>query len=78
VYLKEAIGQREAGDFPSAIENYQKACKINHYNVVAWYKLAYAYGRTGQYDKALNVYLNINNHLFPDLRKQTQISAEYI
>ncbi|HOK79290.1 MAG TPA: O-antigen ligase family protein [bacterium] len=69
VYLKRAITAREANDFLSAIENYKKVCKINPNNVVALYKMAYAYGQIGDIKNAEEVYLKINNNLFPHFAK---------
>ena len=69
VYLKRAISAREANDFLSAIENYKKVCKINTNHVVAWYKMAFAYGQIGDLKKAEEVYLKINNVLFPHFAK---------
>ncbi|MGB9642898.1 MAG: O-antigen ligase family protein, partial [Candidatus Ratteibacteria bacterium] len=69
VYLKRAITAREANDFLSAIENYKKVCKINPYNVVALYKMAFAYGQIGDIKNAEEIYLKINNSLFPHFAK---------
>jgi tetratricopeptide (TPR) repeat protein len=56
-------------DFPTAIENYKKVCKINPNNVVAWYKLAFAYGQIGDLENSEKIYLKINNILFPHFAK---------
>ena len=69
VYLKKAITAREMNDFSTAIENYKKVCKINPNNVVAWYKLAFAYGQIGDLENSEKIYLKINNILFPHFAK---------
>lgn len=69
VYLKKAIAAREANNFITAIENYKKVCKINPYNAVALYKMAYAYGQIGDIKNAEEVYLKINNNIFPHFAK---------
>lgn len=69
VYLKKAITAREMNDFPTAIENYKKVCKINPNHVVAWYKLAFAYGQIGDLENSEKIYLKINNILFPHFAK---------
>jgi len=69
VYLKQAIGARERNDFVTAIENYEKVCKINPNHVVSWYKLAFAYGQIGDLENSERIYLLINNKLFPHFAK---------
>jgi O-antigen ligase/Flp pilus assembly protein TadD len=83
VYLKNAISAREAADyyakqgnreaaiesFNVAIENYQKTCKINPYHVVAWYKMAFAYGQVNDLRKAEEIYQKINSLYFPHFAK---------
>ncbi|MCM8764019.1 MAG: O-antigen ligase family protein [Candidatus Omnitrophica bacterium] len=69
IYLKSGIAAREAGDFVSAIENYKKVCKINGNHVVAFYKMAFAYGQIGDLKNAEETYLKINNNLFPHFAK---------
>ncbi|MCL5674194.1 MAG: O-antigen ligase family protein [Candidatus Omnitrophica bacterium] len=65
VYLKKAIAYRDMGFYKSSVRNYKKACAIDHYDVIAYYKMAYAYAQMGKYGKALNVYQFINKSLFP-------------
>lgn len=69
VYLKNGIVARESNDFVTAIENYKKVCKINSDHVVAFYKMAFAYGQIGDLRNAEKVYLKINNELFPHFAK---------
>lgn len=69
VYLKNGIVARETNNFLLAIENYKKVCKINKANVVAFYKMAFAYGQIGELKKAEEIYLKINNLLFPHFAK---------
>jgi len=69
VYLKKGIAAREANDFATAIENYKKVCKINPNNAVALYKMAFACGQIGDLKKAEEIYLKINNVIFPHFAK---------
>ncbi|MCM8821335.1 MAG: O-antigen ligase family protein [Candidatus Omnitrophica bacterium] len=69
VYLKSGISAREASNFTEAIENYKKVCKINGNHVVAFYKMAFAYGQLGDLKNAEETYLKINNNLFPHFAK---------
>ncbi len=65
IYLKKAIAYRDIRFYRSAVNNYQKACNIDPYDVVAYYKMAFAYAQLGDYKKALSIYSFINKSLFP-------------
>ncbi|HOK55802.1 MAG TPA: O-antigen ligase family protein [bacterium] len=69
IYYKNGIGAKDLGDYEEAIENYLIVCKLNPYNYECWYKLAYAYGMVGNYKKAEEIYLHINENLFPHYAK---------
>lgn len=69
VYLKRGIWAREDGNLKEAIANYSVVCILNPYNYEAWYKLAFAYGESGQLDKAEEIYLKINSSIFPHYAK---------
>ncbi|HOL21910.1 MAG TPA: O-antigen ligase family protein [bacterium] len=69
VYLKRGIWAREDGNLKEAIANYSVVCILNPYNYEAWYKLAFAYGESGYLDKAEEIYLKINNYIFPHYAK---------
>ncbi len=63
-YLNRAIEYfREAEKF------YKMGCKINPFNYILHYKLAYVYGELNEYKKARKIYLYINNYLFPHFAK---------
>ncbi|MCM8818203.1 MAG: O-antigen ligase family protein [Candidatus Omnitrophica bacterium] len=55
--------------YKECIENYHKACALNPNDYEIWYKLAYMYGKVGDYKKARDIYLKINNYLFPHYAK---------
>ncbi|MDD3725971.1 MAG: O-antigen ligase family protein [Candidatus Ratteibacteria bacterium] len=69
VYFKRGVWAKDAGDLKEAIDNYLIVCAINPYNYEAWYKMAFAYGESGYINKAEEIYLKINNHLFPHYAK---------
>jgi len=69
VFLKKGLWAKDFKRYKKAIANYSVVCEKNPYNYVTWYKLAFVYGKTNQYEKAKKVYLYINNHLFPHFAK---------
>ncbi len=69
VYLKRGIWAKDLKNYKEAIENYEVVCSLNPYNYTAWYKLAYVYGMIGNYKKAKEIYLYINNKIFPHFAK---------
>jgi len=69
IYFKRGVWAKEDGNLKEAIENYSIVCSVNPYNYEVWYKLAFAYGGSGQLDKAEATYLKINNFLFPHYAK---------
>ncbi|MCS7180910.1 MAG: O-antigen ligase family protein [bacterium] len=69
VYYRNGITAKELGYYKDAIENYQSVLKLNPNNYEVWYKLAYVYGMIGDYKKAEEIYLYINNYLFPHFAK---------
>ena len=63
-YMEEASRYfREAEKF------YKMGCKINPFNYVLHYKLAYVYGELNEFRKALKIYIYINKYLFPHFAK---------
>jgi tetratricopeptide (TPR) repeat protein len=69
VHLKKAIWAKEARRYEQAIADYRLACRINYYDYVSWYKLAYVYGETDRLNEAGEVYHLINVFLFPHFAK---------
>lgn len=69
VYFKRGVWAKDLGNLKEAINNYSVVCFINPYNYEAWYKMAFAYGESGYLDKAEEIYLRINNYLFPHYAK---------
>ncbi|MCM8776657.1 MAG: O-antigen ligase family protein [Candidatus Omnitrophica bacterium] len=69
IYFKRGVWAREDGNLKKAIDNYSVVCILNPYNYEAWYKLAFAYGESGQLNKAEAIYLKINNYIFPHYAK---------
>ena len=55
-YLKKALNARLKKDFPRAILHYKKTISIDAFNLIAYYKLAFAYGTLKKYDLALSTY----------------------
>jgi len=69
IYFKRGVWAKEDGNLKEAIDNYSIVCSVNPYNYEVWYKLAFAYGESGQLDKAEEIYLKINNFIFPHYAK---------
>ena len=69
IFLKKGLWAKDFKRYKEAIANYSVVCERNPYNYITWYKLAYVHGQTGNYEKAKEVYLYINNHLFPHFAK---------
>jgi len=79
VYLKKGIWAKDMKNYKKAIENYEIVCSLNPYNYTAWYKLAYVYGKIGNYKKAEKIYLYINNKIFPHFAKtDTNLGTVYL
>lgn len=68
-YYKKGIFAKDVGNYYESIKNYLITCQLNPYNYECWYKLAYAYGMVNKYHESRNIYLYINNHLFPHFAK---------
>ncbi|MCM8804473.1 MAG: hypothetical protein NC833_04395, partial [Candidatus Omnitrophica bacterium] len=82
IYFKKAIFSKDYGEFieknnyyesikyfQESIKNYTITCQLNPYNYEAYYKLAYVYGKLNKYEKSKEIYLYINNYLFPHFAK---------
>ena len=59
VYFKKGVKHRGREDWIGAIGYYQRATAFAPYFIAPYYKLAYAYHRIGQIDKAIGTYENI-------------------
>lgn len=69
IYFKKGVWAREDGNLREAIDNYSTVCIMSPYHYEAWYKLAFAYGESGDLDRAEEIYLKINKYLFPHYAK---------
>ncbi len=56
LYLKKSLEARLKKDFPTAILYYKKTISVDRFNLIAYYKLAFAYGVLKKYDLALSTY----------------------
>ena len=65
IHLKNGIIFRDKEKWKEAITEYDKAIYWDHYNLKAYYRLAYAYAETNKPDEALIVYLQLKE-LAPD------------
>ena len=55
-YLKKSLEARLKKNFPQSIAYYKKTISIDKFNLIAYYKLAFAYGVLKKYDQALSTY----------------------
>ena len=55
-YLKKSVNARLKKDFPRAVVYYKKTISVDRFNLIAHYKLAFAYGVLKKYDLALSTY----------------------
>ncbi len=69
VYFKRGVWAKEGGDLRTAIDNYLVVCSMNPHNHEAWYKMAFAYGESGKFEEARDIYLKINKYIFPHFAK---------